>query len=71
MEAVDLRRVVHADLVGAIGKYRTHAVHRLPLPRAHLVRMHLVPGRDLLDRLAAMQRFKRNLGLETCRVPPS
>ena len=34
MEIVELRLVVHADLVNAIGKYRTQAVHRLPLPCA-------------------------------------
>jgi hypothetical protein len=31
--------------------------------------MHLVPGRDLLDRLVATQRLKRNLGLEIRREP--
>ena len=42
MEIVELRLVVHADLVNAIGKYRTQAVHRLPLPCAHLVWMHFI-----------------------------
>ena len=56
-----------ADLVDANGKYRTQAVLRLPLRRAHLVWMHLLPGRGLLDRLVASWRLKRNPGLEIHR----
>jgi hypothetical protein len=71
IEAVDLRPVVHAVLVDTIGKYRTQAVHRLPLPSAHLFSMHLVPGRYLLDRFVATQRLKRNPGLEIRCEPAS
>ena len=61
--------MVRAGLVGAIGKYRIQAVHRLAFPRAHLVGMHLVTRGDLLDRLVAAQRFQRYAGLEGCREP--
>ena len=68
MEIVYLTLVVRAGLVGAIGKYRIQAIHRLAFPRAHLVGMHLVTRGDLLDRLVAAQRFQRYAGLEGCVV---
>ena len=71
MEVMDLIIVVHAGLVGAIGKHRTQTVHHLALPGTHLVWMHLVSGRNLLDRLVATQRLKRNLGLEIGCKPSS
>ena len=46
------------------GKHIGHAFNGLTLPRADLVRMHLMPCRDLLDRLVTAQRFQRDLGLE-------
>ena len=63
--------VVHPGLVGAIGKHLAQTVHRPTFPGAHLVRVHLVLGRDLLDRLVAPQRIQRNSGLEVCRKPAS
>ncbi len=65
MEDKDLRLVVHVSLVGAIGKYRAQAVHRLLLPRAHPVWMHLVPGRDLLDSLVSPQRIQPSRALKS------
>ena len=44
---------------------------RLALPDTHLVRMHLVPTRDLLDRPIAPKRLKRHLRLEIRREPTS
>ena len=42
----------------AVGKHLAQTVNRLALPGAHLVRMHFVPDRDLLDRLVSTQRIK-------------
>ena len=39
-------------------------LHRLPLPCAHLVRVHLVTGRNPLNRVLFAQRLKRHLPLE-------
>ena len=39
------------------------------IPRAYLIRVHLVLGRDPLDRLAATERFQRHPGLEVDRKP--
>ena len=61
---MDLVLVINAGLVDAIGKHRAQPHHRLALPCAHLVWMHLVPPRNLLDRFIAPQRFKRHLCLE-------
>ena len=63
--------MVDAGLVGAVGKYRAQTVHRLAFPCAHLVRMHLVLRRDLLDRPVAAQRVQRYPGLEISRKPAS
>jgi hypothetical protein len=38
-------------------------------PAEKLVRMHLVPGRDLLDRLVTPKRVQRHPGLELRREP--
>jgi hypothetical protein len=48
----------------ATGEHIRHALDRLTFPRAHLVRMHLMLRRDLLDRLVAPQRLKRDLRLK-------
>ena len=71
MEIVDLIIVVHPAFVGAIGKHRTQTVHCLAFPRTYLVGVHFVPGRNLLDRLVATQRIKRNASLEIRRKPSS
>ena len=39
-------------------------LHRLALPCAHLVRVHLVTGRNPLNRVLFAQRLKRHLLLE-------
>ncbi len=36
----------------------------LPIPGGHLMRMHLVGARDLVERLAASQRFQRHFRFE-------
>jgi hypothetical protein len=46
-----------------------HALHRPALPGAHLVRLNLMLGRDLLDHLVAPQRLQRYPGLELRRQP--
>ena len=53
--------MIPASAVGAVRKHFAQTVHRLALPGAHLVRMHLVLGRDLLDRLVGKTtaRFSR------------
>ncbi len=54
----------------ATRKHIGHALNRLTLPRADLVRVNLVPRGDLLDRLVATQRLKRDLGLKlVCKLP--
>ena len=67
MQIVDLVIVIHTRPVVATGKYRAQTIHRLAFPTAHLIRMHLVTPRDLLDRPVATKRLKRNLGLEIRR----
>jgi hypothetical protein len=71
VEIVDLSFVVRVSPVDTIGKYRAEAIHRLSLPRAHLVGMHLVQDRYFLNRLVAAQRRKSHLGFEIRREPPS
>jgi hypothetical protein len=46
-----------ASQLAATRKDIGHAFGSLPLPGAHLVRMHLMPRRDLLDRPVTRQRF--------------
>ena len=56
--------------LAATGKHIGHAVDRLTLPGAHLVRMRLIPCCDLLDRLVATRRLKRDLRFELiCELP--
>ena len=43
---------------------RLESVLGLAFPSGHLMRMHLVSPRDLVDRLAAGQRFQRHFRLE-------
>ena len=83
VKVADLRFMVPAGAVGTVRKHLAQTVHRLALPRAYLVWMHLVPGRVrrendslnrflillTLDRLVATERLKRNLGLEIRREP--
>jgi len=54
-------------LVGAFGKYPCQPIHGPTLPSAHLVQKHLAISRNLLDRLVAMKRIKRDLGFENNR----
>ena len=70
MQLLDLRFMVPAGTLGAVREHRAKPVQRLTLPRAHLIRMHLVSGRDLLDRPVAPQRLQpreapRNAGTRT------
>ena len=69
VKVADLRFMVPAGAVGAVRKHSAQTLNRLALPRAHLVRMHLVLGRDLLDRPVAPQRLQRHSGLEIRREP--
>ena len=71
MQIIDLRLVIRADLVGAIGKYRAQAIHRLTLLDTYLVRMHLMSRCDLLHREVSTTRIERNLGFETSHEPAS
>ena len=64
MEIVDLVVMVHTGFVGAIGKYRAQTTHNLALPGAHLVRMNLMLGSYLLDRLVTTKRIQRHASLE-------
>ena len=69
VKVADLGFMVPAGVT--VRKHRAQTIQRLALPAAHLVRMHLVPGRDLLDRLVAPQRIKRHAGLELSRKSSS
>ena len=71
VQVVDLDLPIRARLLRAIGKHRVQAIHRLALPDTHLVRMHLVPTRGLLDRPIAPKRLKRHLRLEIRHEPTS
>ncbi len=50
MKLVNFCLMIPTSTLGAVGKHRTQTIHRLALPCAHLVRMNLVLGRNLLDR---------------------
>ncbi len=57
-------RFARAVRFAAPSEHIRHAFDCLALPCAHLVRMHLLPRCDLLDRLVVTQRLKRDLGFE-------
>src|SRR5271169_1715785 len=44
-------------------------LNRLALPGCNLRRVQFVPGRQLRNRLMALERLKRNLGFELSRKP--
>ena len=68
---MDGRCVIGLLAAGAAREQFLHAVNRLPLPPAHLVRMHLMLGRDRLDRAVTTQRFQRHPGFELrCESTP-
>ena len=69
MQLVDRRLVIRAAAFRARREHLAQPLDRLSLPAAHLVRMNLVLGRDLLDRLVAAQRFQRHPCLEIRREP--
>ncbi len=69
MEFLDLGLVAGPRPIHAVRKHLAQAIYRLALPGAHLVRMHFVLGRNLLDRPVAPQRFQRHPGLEVRRKP--
>jgi len=61
--------MIPTGVVDAVRKYLTKTIDRLAPPAAYLVRMHLMLGRDLPDRLVAPQRFQRPPRLEFRREP--
>ena len=63
--------MVPAGTLGAVRKHLAKAANRLTFPRAYLVSMHLVRGRDLLHRPVAPLGFQRHPGLEISREPAS
>ena len=63
--------MVSPGALDAIRKHLAETVHRLAFPRAHLVRMHFVLRRHLLDRPITAQRIQRYSGLEISRKPAS
>jgi len=69
VELLDLRLMIPDGSLGAVRECRAKTVHCLTFPRAQLVRMHIVPGRDLMDRPVAPKRRQRNTGLEIRRKP--
>ena len=84
MKLVNFRLMIPASTLGAVGEHRTQTIHRLALPRAHLVRMNLVLGRVrrennppdcflfllTLDRPVASQCFQRHPGSSPGRNYP-
>ena len=56
---------------GHLREHLRQALYRLALPRANLVRMHLVLRRDLLKRPVPPKRLQRDLRLLLSRKPPS
>jgi hypothetical protein len=74
VQTADLFRSVLA-LAGPVLEYRARPCERLFLPQcpflADPVRMNLVTGCNLSDRLVAPQRFQRHTGLEVSREPAS
>jgi len=71
VKIADRRLMVSPGALDAIRKHLAETVHRLAFPRAHLVRMHFVLRRDLLDRPITAQRIQRYSGLEISRKPAS
>ena len=71
MKITEFGFMVPAGTLGAVRKHLSKAANRLTFPRAYLVRMHLVRGRDLLHRPVAPLRFQRHPGLEISREPAS
>src|SRR5450755_2344606 len=69
MKVANLSLAILSLVVRAVRKYFRQTIDSLALPRAHLIGMHLMPRRDLLDRLVAPQRFQRHTRLELARKP--
>jgi len=70
MQVLDLRFRRTGGLV-PFGEHIRHALDRLALPGADLVRVHLMPRRDLLNSLIAAQSFKGDLRFKLVGELPS
>ena len=71
MQVMYGRVVVLLPALGRAGEQFLQTGLRLPLPAAHLIRMHLVLGCDRLDRAVSAERFHRYLGFElSCESTP-
>src|SRR5271169_1224398 len=60
---------VRLDLGPLVVEHLCQLLDRLTLPRRNLGGMQLVLGRQLRNRLVALDRLQRNLGLELSRKP--
>ena len=58
-----------ANSVALLVKHLGQLRDRLALPRRNPRRVQFVPARQLSDRLVALDRLKRHLGLELSRKP--
>ena len=65
MKIVDFRFMASASAIGAVRKHFAKSVHRLALPPAHLIRVHLMPGCDLLDRPVATKNSSATFTLKS------
>ena len=71
MKVANLGLPILSAMVRAVRKDFRQAIDRLALSGAHLIRMHFMTGRDLLDRLVAPQGFQRHTRLElACKPSP-
>ena len=72
VQVPDRRLVLGVARCSAASEDILQPVDRLALPRAHLVRMNLVLGRDRLHRAVPAQRLERHAFLEVRgELPPS
>ena len=71
VQVMDDRLMVALALVGAAGEHLLQAILGLPLPARNPARMHLMLGRDLLDRAVPAQCLHRHPRLELrCKSTP-
>ena len=69
LESGDLAVPALLSLTALLVEHLGQLLDRLALPGCNLRRMQLVPGRQLCNRLVALDRLKRNLGFELSRKP--